>query len=347
MFTGKRSSDATALQRQNRRLQRLKVQGVTRSTVFVHQQCKLALDDLRPHFVNAAKAEALSALVLELETKTKPTNVAQVQQLSPFRYPGGKTWLVPEIRSWLKASRRFPDVFVEPFAGGAMAGLTAAAEELAYMIVLSELDSDVAAVWETIFDGTDTAVNWLCDQIASFDVSLESVQKVLTANPKRDEVRAFRTIVKNRMQRGGIMAAGAGLVKEGEAGRGLRSRWYPETLVGRIRALRELRGRITFQRGDAFDTIQQFITNPNAHFFVDPPYTAGGKKAGNRLYTHNDVDHERLFSLMATARGSVMLTYDDSPEVREMATRYQFRVQPVLMKNTHHAIIRELLILKP
>ena len=26
-------------------------------------------------------------------------NVAKVQQLSPLRYPGGKTWLVPEIRN--------------------------------------------------------------------------------------------------------------------------------------------------------------------------------------------------------------------------------------------------------
>ncbi|MHB1937494.1 MAG: DNA adenine methylase [Acidobacteriaceae bacterium] len=320
---------------------------MTRSTVFVHRECKLALDDLRPHFVDAAKAKALSGLVLELERKTSPTNVAQVDQLSPFRYPGGKTWLIPEIRSWLRASNHVPDVFVEPFAGGAMAGLTAAAEELAYTVVLSELDSDVAAVWETIFDGTDAAVDWLCNQIASFEVSLENVQKVLAGHPKSDAARAFRTIVKNRMQRGGIMAAGAGLVKAGEAGKGLRSRWYPETLGRRIRGLRDLRDRITFQRGDAFDTIQQFIANPNAFFFIDPPYTAGGKKAGNRLYTHNEVDHERLFSLMATARGPVMLTYDDAPEVREMAMRHQFRIQTVPMKNTHHAIIRELLILKP
>lgn len=347
MFTVKRSSDGTALERQNRRLERLKTQGVTRSTVFVHRECKLALDDLRPHFVDAAKAEVLSELVLELEKKAKPTNVAQVTQLSPFRYPGGKTWLIPEIRSWLRASKHIPDVFVEPFAGGAMAGLTAAAEELAYTVVLSELDADVAAVWETTFDGTDAAVDWLCNQIASFEVSLENVQRVLAGNPKSDAARAFRTIVKNRMQRGGIMAAGAGLVKAGEAGRGLRSRWYPETLAERIRGLRDLRDRITFQKGDAFDTIQQFIANPNAFFFIDPPYTAGGKKSGNRLYTHNEVDHERLFSLMATARGSVMLTYDDAPEVREMAMRHRFRIQTVPMKNTHHAIIRELLILKP
>ena len=29
-------------------------------------------------------------------------NVASVPQRSPLRYPGGKTWLVPHIRTWLK-----------------------------------------------------------------------------------------------------------------------------------------------------------------------------------------------------------------------------------------------------
>ena len=29
-------------------------------------------------------------------------NVASVPQRSPFRYPGGKTWLVPVVRQWLK-----------------------------------------------------------------------------------------------------------------------------------------------------------------------------------------------------------------------------------------------------
>jgi len=80
---------------------------------------------------------------------------------------------------------------------------------------------------------------------------------------------------------------------------------------------------------------------------VDPPYTAGGKKAGKRLYTHNEIDHEGLFALMAAVRGSVMMTYDDAPEVREMAQRHGFRIETVPMKNTHHAIIQELLLLKP
>jgi DNA adenine methylase len=238
-------------------------------------------------------------------------------------------------------------VFVEPFAGGAMAGLTVASEGLAEHIFLCELDEDVSSVWTTIFQGTDADVRWLCKQITDFEVTHDNVREVLAGNPKANKGRAFRTIVKNRMQRGGIMAAGAGLVKTGEAGRGLHSRWYPETLATRIQILRTLRKRITFQEGNAFDVVQQFADDPNAFFFIDPPYTAGGKKAGNRLYTYNEIDHERLFALMASMRGSMMMSYDDAPEVRAMAERHRFRVETIPMKNTHHEIIRELLILRP
>jgi DNA adenine methylase len=339
--------DTTALQRQNRRIGRLKEQGVTRATVLVHNDCKPALEGLRLHFVDPVKAEALAALVVQLQDKKTPTNVAQVRQLSPFRYPGGKTWLVPEVRKWLTSSKRTPSVFVEPFAGGSMAGLTAASENLVEHVFLGELDDDVAAVWKTIIQGKEVDVAWLSKQIIDFDVTLENVRSILDGNPKAVRGKAFRTIVKNRMQRGGIMAAGAGLVKTGEAGRGLNSRWYPETLVKRIDALQLIRDRITFEQADAFEVIKRYVDDDDAFFFVDPPYTAGGKKAGSRLYTHSEIDHEGLFALMASVRGSVMLTYDDAPEVRLMAERHGFRVEPVPMKNTHHELIRELLILKP
>ena len=228
-----------------------------------------------------------------------------------------------------------------------MAGLTVAADVLAEHVFLSELDDHVSAVWQLMFHGDEIDVEWLCNQILGFDVNLQNVRGVLDGNPTSKRERAFRTIVKNRMQRGGIMAAGAGLVKTGEAGRGLKSRWYPETLARRINALRAMRGSITFEQADAFEVIKRYANDANAFFFVDPPYTAGGKEGGKRLYSHNEIDHEGLFALIASVRGSAMLTYDDAPEVRSLADQHRFRVEPVPMKNTHHELIRELLVLKP
>ena len=70
--------------------------------------------------------------------------------LSPFRYPGGKTWLMPTIRPWLEKLATESLHLVEPFAGGAIVGLTAALERLAQRVTLVEIDQDVAAVWKVI-----------------------------------------------------------------------------------------------------------------------------------------------------------------------------------------------------
>ena len=338
--------DNTALARQHRRIQRLREVGVTRTTVLVHEECRQGLDALRPYLLNPEQALVLEGLTHELINQTKPTNVAQVRQLSPFRYPGGKTWLIPELRRWLVSLGRPISAFVEPFAGGAMSALTVAAENLADRVVIAELDEEVAAVWDLIFNGTNDDVNWLCRQIRIFDVSLSNVREIIDHESGNRREAAFRTIIKNRMQRGGILAPGAGLVNGGENGKGLLSRWYAETLVKRIESIRLLHRRVAFIHGDAFEVIEAHAQDRQAAFFIDPPYTVGGKKAGKRLYTHCELDHERLFHVIAGVNGSVLMTYDDTSEVNNLAQLHGLSVAKVPMKSTHHAIHYELLITK-
>lgn len=171
-------------------------------------------------------------------------NVASVRQLSPFRYPGGKTWLIPRIRAWL---RRQPEEFIEPFAGGGIVSLTVAAENLARHVTMVELDEQVGAVWQTIF--TDDEAAWLANRIIDFDLTLDSLREELARPAKSTREKAFQTILKNRTYHGGILAAGSAPLKNGENGKGVRSRWYPETLCRRILELAKLRQRITFYCG--------------------------------------------------------------------------------------------------
>ena len=44
------------------------------------------------------------------------------------------------------------------------------------------------------------------------------------------------------------------------------------------------------------------IEDPDTVFFIDPPYTAGGKRAGARLYAHNELDHALLFDITKQTR---------------------------------------------
>jgi DNA adenine methylase len=264
-------------------------------------------------------------------------NVASIPQRSPFRYPGGKTWLVPYIRMWLRCQGGQDKELFEVFAGGGIVSLTAIFEQLVGRVTTVELDADVAAVWQVITEG-DAA--WLAERIVTFDLTVETAKTAIAQADQSIRDRAFATIVKNRVQRGGILADGASFIKQGENGKGIHSRWYPETLKRRILEIDQRRHQITFIHGDTFVVCQANEARADALFFFDPPYV----KAGGRLYNHSEIDHLALFEQAFRLRGDFLMTYDDHPEICEMAAGYQFDLRRVKMKTTHHSEKDELLI---
>lgn len=272
------------------------------------------------------------------QNNTQPIiNVASVPQRSPFRYPGGKTWLIPTVRQWLKQEKKTAKELIEPFAGGGIVSLTTAFEKLAVHITMVEMDEEIAAVWEAILNGKN---KWLAEKIYTYELTHVNVKNELENPNKELQDIAFCTILKNRIFHGGIIAKGSGMIKNGENGKGITSRWYPKTLRDRILAIGHIKDKIDFIRGDAFDVIEQNLNNQNAYFFIDPPYTIAGK----RLYTYFNIDHEKLFELTAQLQGKFMLTYDDTPEIRQLAKKYNLQYRTIPMKTTLHIEKNEIII---
>ncbi len=270
-------------------------------------------------------------------------NVASVPQRSPLRYPGGKTWLVPHIRVWLqRVNPTSQRTLIEPFAGGGIVSLTAVMEGLADRCLMAERDGDVAAFWRAALRHGPA----LRERIARFEPTREAVEAV-SRQPHRDVLgRGFRTLVLNRTRRGGILAHGASLSRAGENGKGVASRWYPGTIIQRLREIAAHADRIEFHETDGMKWMAALLAGGGAEFvvFVDPPYTAGGKRAGKRLYAHNEVDHPRLFEMLADSGADFLMTYDRAPEIERLIRRHRFCAVEVLMKNTHHARVPELVI---
>lgn len=278
-------------------------------------------------------------------TEEKPyiVNVAQVKKLSPFRYPGGKTWLVPKFCEWINKLPTRPNLLIEPFLGGGIISLSAIYYNLVDKGVMIEKDEEVSAVWKTILYG-----DWqkLIQKILTFNLTTETAKEIIEKQANTVEEVAFKTIIKNRIFHGGILAEGSGFLKHGENGKGILSRWYPATLARRIETIAAMRDRFVFHEGDAFDFINQYTSYDNVVFFVDPPYTASKKKAGKRLYKYSDINHERLFSLLKNVNGKFMLTYDYDDTVVEMAKKHEFLYEKVPMKGTHLSLRYELIITK-
>jgi DNA adenine methylase len=265
------------------------------------------------------------------------TNVASVPQRSPFRYPGGKTWLIPTVRQWLRQNGKTVMELIEPFAGGGIVSLTAAFENLADHITMVEKDEEIAAVWEIILNGKS---QWLADKILSYDLTADNIKAELDKPDKQVQDVAFCTILRNRIFHGGILAKGSGMIKSGENGKGIASRWYPKTLHDRIIAIGYVRQKIKFITGDAFDILEQNKDNRDIYFFIDPPYTIAGK----RLYNHSNIDHERLFALTSQLKGKFMLTYDNTAEIQKLAELYRLPYKMIPMKTTHHLEKTEIII---
>jgi DNA adenine methylase len=273
----------------------------------------------------------------EERMETAVTNVASVPQRSPFRYPGGKTWLIPTVRQWLKQGKTPVSELIEPFVGGGIVSLTAAFENLAGHITMVEKDEEIAAVWEVILNGKN---KWLAEKIMTYQLNLNNVNLELNKPDKELHDVAFCTILKNRILHGGILAKGSGMIKNGENGKGIASRWYPKTLHDRITAIGYVKEKLHFITGDAFEVLEQNLDNENACFFIDPPYTIAGK----RLYTCSEIDHERLFVLTARLKGKFMLTYDNTDEIQKLADKYHLPYKTIPMKTTHHLKKTELII---
>lgn len=270
-----------------------------------------------------------------MRVKAKPKELL----LSPFRYPGGKSWLRPIVEQWLAAP---VDRLVEPFAGGGNVTLMAVSQQLAKRATMVELDRRVAAVWSASLNGE---AEWLAQKVETFQPTSPSVRHEVARKPTTLRQLAWVTLLHNRVSYGGLMTACSGLLNEGERGNGLTSRWYPKTLAARIRGINRLKKRITFACGDGIELLEQYHRNWNSvrtAYFIDPPYIVAGK----RLYTKSKLDHRRLFEIASKLNGRVLMTYDDTAEVCALAAEFGFATKRVRMLSRQHRTKTELLISK-
>ena len=272
-------------------------------------------------------------------------NVANIPLRSPLRYPGGKTWLIPHVRRWLSALSRSRDgsqtaVLFEPFCGGGIVSLTAVMEGLVDRCVLAELDHDVAAFWHCAIHDTEE----LCQRVLRFKPTRENVLAIADRPPANLLEHGFRTLVLNRTRRGGILTSGASLLRRGENGKGVNSRWYPKTIAKRLREIAAYSPKITFCECDGLSLLESMALIDGVSIFVDPPYTAGPKRAGERLYTHHDVNHVRLFQLLADFKVDFLLTYSMTSEIVDLIEQHRFSAVQVKALNVHHTTQRELVV---
>ena len=245
---------------------------------------------------------------------------SEFNQLHIFRYPGGKKWFSVHALLLLgtvlleRKNVAFPSakLLIEPFAGGAVVGLTLLNSDLADRLLLVEKDARVAAFWKTALSDPHFA-----DRVERFRCTRKNVENVC-ANPDRDP--AFWTLVKNRCAVGGNLTGG--LMKD------VSCRWNGPRHADGLRTIRNLSPRIEFIEGDGIGVLRKHADDPTAVAFVDPPYVIAGKG----LYRQGVIDHSALFDVLASWGGFWMMTYDDSQTIRKLVKKHGFTHRRIGMR---------------
>lgn len=243
-----------------------------------------------------------------------------MRHVSPLRYPGGKARLAPLLADLLREQHHPAQVFVEPFAGGAGAGLYLLRQGVVDRLVLNDAHPGVAAFWRSIM----TYPEEFCTLIRETSASLENwhwARDVLqNASPSTDDLTlGFATFFLNRTNRSGILINAYPIGGLDQAGKyKIGDRYNPDALVERVRAVAAMSEQITVTQEDGPDLLSRAGDLGSAadevFALVDPPYVGMGHRLYEFAFTQED--HERLAAALKSAPYRWVLTYDDVPLVR-------------------------------
>jgi DNA adenine methylase len=237
--------------------------------------------------------------------------------VSPLRYPGGKGALYSRLRELIRDSGLAGCTYVEPYAGGAGAGLSLLVTGQVEQVVINDLDPAIYAFWATLIGDSE----WLIEQVEHVALSVEEWrrQQEIYRSPNEVDQKSlgFATFYLNRTNRSGVLNAGpiGGLDQTGNYK--IDARFNRSDLVERIRVLGIYADQISVTSKDGAKVIAKYGLSQNTFIYADPPYF---QKAGSLyLNAFDSTDHERLSqALNGIGGGTWLLTYDNVPQVHEL-----------------------------
>lgn len=245
-------------------------------------------------------------------------------RVSPLRYPGGKGALYSRLRKLIRDSGLAGCTYVEPYAGGAGAGLSLLVTGQVERVVINDLDPAIHAFWELLVNDPDA----LMSQIRSVKLDVREWKRqreIYVAADTSDRASlGFATFYLNRTNHSGVLNGGpvGGLDQSGKYK--IDARFNRDALVERVRILALYSSQITVTSVDGVEIIERYGKAKETFTYADPPYF---EKAGS-LYLNAFAlaDHERLAkALNRLSRGSWLLTYDNVPRVHDLYAKRRRR----------------------
>ena len=238
---------------------------------------------------------------------------------SPLRYPGGKASLADFFQACIEALGLEMPTYVEPYAGGAGAGLDLLYRGVVARVVINDLDKSIYSLWTSMLNLTDDFLRRLETTPLTVD-EWKRQREIYRARDQEDIDLldlGFATFYLNRTNRSGVLRGGiiGGLEQAGTYK--MDARFNRATLRARIERLAAHRSAVYVSHQDGVGRLKHWLPKENVFAYVDPPYYAKGSFL--YLNSFNDRQHADLAeTLNSLADADWVLTYDLAEEIKAL-----------------------------
>ena len=224
---------------------------------------------------------------------------------SPLRYPGGKSRAVEVLAEYIPVGTR---EILSPFFGGGSFELYCL-DNLKATIYGHDIYKPLVCFWKSVVEDNDALVDAVSRYLPLVDKEhyymLQDMLKLSLQRPRLEIAKYF--FVLNRCSFSGNVNGGFTSYKINTTGQNPR---FNKAAVERLRALKDIPK--LFVSCCSFEkTLRNY---PDEVFtYLDPPYLIKDK-----IYSHQSIDYLLLNQLLKTRHGPWLLSYNDTPEVREL-----------------------------
>jgi len=230
---------------------------------------------------------------------------------SPLRYPGGKSRAIKQIMPYVPATMQ---EYREPFVGGGSVFLAVKSlfRQRIERYWINDLNHDLYCFWKYARDNIGELVGEIEAFKRGYDDGRELYRFLKDDNNMRSEFdRAVRFFIMNRITFSGVADAGGYSQQAFEK----RFTW---SSVERLEKLGPILQKVHITHDDYEPLLKQ--DGENVFIFLDPPYWSATESGlyGKRGELHTSFDHERFADKMRQCKHQWLITYDDSPKIREL-----------------------------
>lgn len=241
---------------------------------------------------------------------------------SPLRYPGGKSSFTRLLAEFIELNNLQDGVYVEPYAGGAGAGLNLLFSERVNNIIINDADRFIYLFWKSILFDTERFIKLINDTPISIDEWQRRKQILENVQYHSELEIAFSIFYLNRCNRSGILNAGP-IGGHSQNGRWrLDARFNKKELIRRIEKIALFNSRIAIYNLDAIEFIEQCVLplavpNNRLLVYLDPPYYSKGDQLYLNYYTAED--HVTLAEFINVQFGfKWIISYDNVPQINQL-----------------------------